>query len=225
MEQYFNALVVTKDTNDLSVRIGWCPEVVRLTNITEGKGLTWTRIMGNDSSLERVAAGDLTANTDKGIKLCQFTGPMKDMTADPTVIDPAEWYDANGITITADVAFLADDVVVLVEAWRSTNRRAVKGVHDGTTSSNTYFEDASYDFKKAGFKVGDIVYNQTNANYGFIKEITKPIDKAKFCRVYTATDRAGLNATAAADFDTSDVVFIIPIELEWYPLTDLTEMT
>src|SRR3990172_4991249 len=206
MEQYFNTLVVTKDTNDLFIRIGWCPEKVKLTNITEGKAVEWTRIMGNDASLERVAAGDITANTDKGIKLVEFTDLPKNLTADPSAIDPAEWYKANGIQITADVAFLADDVIVLVEAWRSTGPRVVKGVHDGTTSSNTYFEDASYDFKEAGFKVGDIVYNQTNANYGFVKEITKPLGKTKYCRIYTSTDRAGLNATAAADFDTSDEI-------------------
>jgi hypothetical protein len=182
-------------------------------------------MQGNDASFERVVAGDITVNTDKGIKLVQFTDTPLNTSSDPSAIDPAEYYKANGIQITSDVAFLADNNIVFVEAWKMQNT-FLKCTHDGTTSSNTYFEDASFDFLECGVSGNGqwLIYNLTNGNYAYIKEVRKPADSNKHCRLYTATDAAG-TATTAADFDTNDVCYVFPVSCAWYPLSDIGLMT
>jgi len=224
MENYFSTYAISMDTNDLFVLIGWCPEKVRLTT-ADGQQVLWYRLLGNDASFERVAAGDITASTGAGIKLVKFTDTALNTSSDPSTVDPANYIDANGIQITSDVAFLANDAIVFVEAWRMC-KPFLRAVHDGTTSSNTYFEDASFDFHELGVCGNGkwLIYNQTNANYAYIKEVTKPLGKTKYCRLYTATDAAG-TATTAADFDTSDVCIIFPVDAAWYPLSDVGLMT
>lgn len=228
-DTYFSQYAVCMDAADLFVRIGWCPDKVKVTIVDTGAGVTWFRPMGNDSGLDRVAAGDLTGNTDKGIKLCKFDyGTPKDQNAaatDPSEVQPEKWYEADGVIVTSDATFLADDKVVLVEAWRTNHGHVIKAIADGGSNSNTYFEDGSIDFLAAGVKQGDIVYNQSNGNYCYVKSIIKPVGEKNFCRIYTSTDQAGENATAAADFDDNDVIFIFPAESMWYPLSDVGAMT
>jgi len=229
MNPTYSGVHVTMDTNDLSIRLGFAPDWVKIKSVATGVGLFWHRAMGNDAGWDRVAAGDVTVNTDKGVKLVQFddgSGLPSAQTGDPTVISTDEWYKADGIVITSDATFLADDTVVHVEAGMD-DKFFCKGVHDGTTSSNTYFEDSSIDFTLAGVSGGGkcIVYNQTNGNYAYIGEITRPQGKTKDCRVYTYTDAACTSATTAADFDTSDVCYIFRVDEMGYPLSDVGLMT
>jgi len=225
MAKYANGYLVVMDTNDSFVRTGFCPEKVRITYLADGQDNLWVRMLGNDASLSRVAAGDRTANTDKGIKLVQFTDEPLNISADPSAVDPGEFYKANGFQITSDVAFLADDTIIFWEAW-GMDDVWVKCTHDDTTSSNTFAGDASYCFKEIGVTPGNwIVYNQTNGNYAYVKSIAKKTANAtKYSRIYTATDREG-TATTAADFDTSDVFFVFPVSSAWWPLSDIGLMT
>lgn len=212
------------DTNDCFIKIGWCPEVVRITKLSDGQDNLWTRLMGNDASLSRVAAGDRTANTDKGIKLVLFTDDPLDASEDPSAVDPSEWWKANGIQITSDVAFLADDNIVLVEAWRMQSTW-MKITHDGGDNCNTYCQDGSFDFRDAGVNPGDIVYNLTNGNYAFVKSLVKPSGLSKYCRIMLAEDVRGETATASADVDDADVLYVIPRSRAWYPMSDIGLMT
>jgi len=226
MDNYFSTYVVTMDSNDIFVPIGWCPDVVRVTNIYDGQDNLWTRLMGTDGGLERAAAGDRNLRTDKGIKLVKFTDSVLNTTSDPSEVDPSNWVEANGIQITSDAAMMNDNYVVLVEAWRM-NNVFIKATHDGTTSSNTYFEDASFDFLELGVSGNGqwLIYNiTTNCDYAYVKSVTKPMGKSKHCRIYTATDAAG-TATTAADFDTGDICYIFPVSAAWYPMSDIGLMT
>ena len=101
----------------------------------------------------------------------------------------------------------------------------MKGVHDGATNSNTYFQDNSVDFKDNGVCGGQqwLIYNRTNTNYAYVGEVQKPAGKSKYCRL-TLTDAAG-NATTAADIDTSDVVIVMPKQYAQYPMSDYGLMT
>jgi len=224
MKDYYSNYVFTMDTNDVFVHLGFCPEKVKITKLSDGQDNLWCRLMGNDASLSRVAAGDRTANTDKGIKLVQFPdGPLA-ITADPSAVDPAEFYKANGIQITADVGFLADDNVVLVEAWRI-QTPILKITHDGGDNCNAYCQDASFDFLECGVSGNQafIAYNLTNGNYAYVGEVQKPSGQGKHCRL-TLTDAAG-NAMASADVDDNDVLYIVPVGAVQYPLSDLGIMS
>lgn len=224
MHDYFCQYVATMDANDLFVKIGFCPEVVKITKLSDGQDNVWCRLMGNDASLARVAAGDRTAVTDKGIKLVEFTDDPINLSSDPSAVDPTEFYKANGIQITADVAFLADDNIVLVEAWRM-QKIFLKAVHDGGDNKNTYFQDASFDFKDAGVSGGQswLIYNLSNGNYAYVGEVLKPEGQSKYCRL-TTTDASG-NATTAADFDDNDICYVFPVGAAWYPMSDIGLMT
>lgn len=224
MTNYRNGYVVTMDTNDLFIYLGFCPEKVRLYN-ADGKQVVWYRMQGSDASFERVVAGDITVNTDKGIKLVQFTDTPVNTSSDPTAIDPGEFYKANGIQLTSDIAFLADNTVCFYEAWGMTGGPVIKCTHDDTTNSNTYCGDASYDFRDIGVTPNNwIVVNATNGDWAYVKEVARPSGSRKYSRLYTATDRDG-TATTAADFDTGDVFYVMPITEMWYPMSDVGAMT
>jgi len=224
IERYSNIIPIM-DTNDSFVKIGFCPDVVRVTKLSDGQDIVWARVMGADTALERVAAGDRTLTSDKGIKLVQFTEMIgMDESSDPSAVDPVEYYKANGIQITADETFMEDDKLCLVEAWRLNHLWIGPCVHDGTTSSNTYGEDRSFDFLELGVSPNWIVYNQTNGDYAYVKEVIRPMGQTKHCRVYTATDTSG-TATTAADFDTADVFYIFPRAAAPYPMSDIGLMT
>lgn len=222
---YFCSPSITMDTNDSFIYIGWAPEVVRIMNLTDGQDNYWCRMLSNDGSISRVAAGDRTVNTGAGVKLVQFdyNEPLL-QTSDPTVIAEDEWYKANGIQLTSDIAFLGDDDVIMVEAWRPSGRRVIRAVHDGTTSSNTYMEDRSIDFLKSGVQAGDVVYNQTNGDYAYVGEVQRPSGQKKYCRLTLVTSQGG-NATTAADIDTSDVLYVYPPQRFPYPVGDIGLMT
>jgi len=231
-DQYFSVTIPMMNTLDHYIRIGFAPDVVRLTNLYDGQRIIWNRAehghyqgAAATGGLAIVVTGGVALGTAlAGVVLCKFIEPPTDLThggAVPAVVDGTNWIDANGIKICQTAALLTDNKLLMVEAWRMTYI-LLKAYHDGTTSSNTYFEDSSYDFRELGVCGNGkwIIHNQTNSNYAFIKSVVKPAGKTKWCRLYTATDQAG-TATTAADFDTSDVCYIFPIEACPYPAATL----
>lgn len=221
MKEHFSTYVVTMDGQDCYVKIGFCPDVVRITKLSDGQDNLWCRMLGNDGAIVRAVAGDRTITTDKGIKLVKFSDESINQTSDPEVVDAGNWIDANGIMITGDVGFLADDNIVLVEAYRM-DTLWIKATHDGTTSMN-YLEDSSYDFKELGVSGGQtfICYNLTNGDYAYVLNVVKPAGKTKFCRLTLGTADGTAYTTAEADIDTSDVCYIFPVSAAQYPLSDL----
>lgn len=235
-EQYFVNIAPMTDTADLFMRIGFCPDVVRLTGLTDGKRFVWNRIAHGASGGAAhsggisigVTGGAALVGASTGIVLCEFTEDVTDLThggSDPAIVDATNYIDANGIKLSSTLDLLKTDHFVMVEAWRMTFPW-IKGVHDGTTSSNTYFEDSSYDFRKLGVSGNGLwmIYNQTNGNYAYVKKVVKPAGQTNWCRIETATDQDG-TATTAADFDTSDVCYIFPIEAAPFPMSDVGAMT
>jgi len=232
-DNYYVNIWPMTDTADLFVRIGWAPDVVRLTSLTEGKRFIWNRIAHGATGGAAasggisigVTGGAALVGASTGIVLCKFTTDPINTTSDPEIVDATNWIDANGIKLSSTVDMLKSDHLIMIEAWRM-QYIWLKGVHDGTTSSNTYFEDSSYDFKELGVSGNGqwLIYNQTNGNYAYVKSVTKPAGKTKHCRIYTATDADG-TATTAADFDTSDVCWVFPIQAMCYPLGDIGIMT
>ncbi|MBW2036423.1 MAG: hypothetical protein JRI41_02925 [Deltaproteobacteria bacterium] len=208
------------------LRLGWCPAKVILQGSVEEDSSVWTIDLTAAYGIESIDSTGVTElTTDTGITLVQFEGDADTIpTSAPTSLEPAEYYKANGIAVAASAACNVDGNPFTVHAFRL-NVPIVKGIHDGTTSSNTYFEDSSVDFIEAGVSGNGkfIIINETNDNMAYVGEITKPAGKDKYCRIYTYEDESLTTATAAADFDTSDVVFIIPRMYAQYP--PITAMT
>jgi hypothetical protein len=227
MDNYFSCYAAITNTADLFINIGWCPDKVLVRSLTDGGGFEWYRLQGDACGFTLANAGDRALVSSAGVSLVQFTESSIDTSSDPSSVDPSNWIDANGIQLAAAMDFFADEEIVMIEAWRI-NYPWIRCVHDGTTSSNTYFEDGSFDFLELGVSSNGqwIIYNQTNGNYAYIKSITKPADSTKYCRLYTALS-AGVDASAttAADFDTNDVCFVFPANCGIYPISDLTIMT
>jgi len=216
--------VIGMDTNDIFVRLGFCPEVVRITQLDQGEVVTWCRMLGNDAGIH-VDSGTDTVNSDKGIKLVQFDeGKIADdATSDPSAVTQDEWYKANGIQITSDVAMLEDDHLYLLEAW-GMDMPVIQITHDGGDATNTYVEDSSVDLRHAGVSSGWVVYNQTNGNYAYVGEVKRPAGESKYCRATLVTSRGG-NATTAADIDDDDVIYLFPEGYLTYPKSDIGAMS
>lgn len=211
------------DTNDLFAKLGYVPAMVRITNLNDGTGLLWAIAMGNDACLTRAAAGDHALATDKGIKLVKFTARRgMDESSDPEAVEVGRWQEANGIQITADATFLADDKLMAIEVFPM-EQVIVRAVHDGDSNSNSYLQDSSIDFEQAGVSAGWIVYNQSNGNYAYVGSITKPSGYKNACRVNTVDSNG--DATTAADFDAADVVFLYSPDYAAYPMSDIGAMT
>jgi len=225
MDNYFSTYAIVMNTKDLFINIGWCPDRVLITNTYDGTGFEWFRIQRNVYGLTRAAAGEKALVTADGINLVKFTDTAIATSSDPASVDASNYIDANGIMLDQDLAGFADDIIYMVEAWRM-NAPWIMCIHDGTTNSHLYFEDASFDFFDLGVSGNGqwLIYNQTNGNYAYIKSVTKPMGKSKNCRIYTATDAAG-TATSAADFVTSDVCFVFPVSAAQYPMSDIGLMT
>jgi len=100
-----------------------------------------------------------------------------------------------------------------------------RGVHDGTTSSNTYFEDTGVDFRELGVSGGQnwVIFNTTNNNYAYVKSLQKS-STGRYGRLNTSKDLLG-TATSAADFDTGDVCLVMNKKYIQYPLSDYGLMT
>ena len=223
MANHFSCQIPGMDTNDIFIKLGFCADYVRVTNWADGVELQWARHQGNDNCIARVAAGDRTVTSGSGIKLVKF-GEMSphSITSDPSEVEAGQWNDADGIQITSDAALLGNDQILLIEAW-GMDWPMIRAVHDGGDTTHTYIQDSSIDFRDAGVSTGWIVYNQTNGNYSFAGEVQKPSGYTKYCRV-TLVEADG-TATAAADIDDDDVLFLYPKDCLGYPLSDLGAMT
>ena len=212
-------------------RFGFCPCKVKVTGLVEEDMSEWyIPMLASPDNIETTDDSGIRAldGTD-GIYLCQFDdepGSLPGSGGTPTVLEPAHWYKANGVKITASVPAIANGNPYVVEAWRM-DVPIVRCVHDGTTSSNTYFQDSSVDLLEAGVSGNGshIVINETNDNYAYTGLITKPAGEANYCRCTTFEDANMNTATAAADFDTDDVLIIIPVMYAQSPLSGVGLMT
>jgi len=208
-------------------RLGWCPSRVDIQGSAEEDSVVWTIDLAAGYGVESVDTDTtnaaLTAAT--GITLVHFDDASDTLpTAAPTSVEPGRWWEVNGIGIGASAAANADGNPFTVHAFRM-HVPIIRAVHDGTTSSNTYFEDSSIDFLEAGVSPNGkfIILNESNDNMGYVGTITKPAGKTRYCRIYTYEDENLSVATAAAAFDTADVCYIIPRQYVQYPL--ITAMT
>lgn len=212
------------DTNDLFLFIGFCPDYVEVENLETGNRFKWARHLDNDNALEIASTGTAALTSGAGIKLVKFTGEPWSLTADPSAVNSDEWYDANGIQITSDAALLADDDMLVVKAYRM-DEPIIRSVHDGGSNKNTYWQDSSMDFKKAGVSGGQtwIIYNKSNGNYAFIGAVQKPTGQSKYCRL-TVVNSAG-DALTAFDSDDNDIAIIMKKSACAYPMSDIVAAT
>jgi len=209
--------------------LGWCPAKVLIQGSVEEDSVVWTIDMAAGYGVESVDSDTTNAalTSATGITLVKFTNSANAFpTAAPSAVEPGRYWEANGIMIGASAAANVDGNPFTVQAFRMTVP-IVRAVHDGTTSSNTYFEDSSIDFMEAGVSGNGqfIIINESNDNYAFVGEITKPAGKDKYCRIYTYENADLSTATAGADFDTADVCYIIPMQHVQYPLSGIGLMT
>ncbi len=224
MKEHVILPIIGQGANDIFVRLGFCPDVVKLTEWATGLGVEWFRGQGNDTSITRVAAGDRTVQTAQGIKLVYFEDIPHKLTADPTSVEAGDWANANGIQLTSDLTGLTDHALMMLEAWRI-DSPFVRSVHDGGDAVHTYWQDTSMDFSINGVCGGQtwILMNLTNTNYAHIGAVQKPTGLSKYCRL-TLVDSAG-NPMSAADIDDDDVMIAMPKDSAQYPLSDYGHMT
>lgn len=208
------------------LRTGWCPSKVIIQGSVEEDSEVWTIDLAAGYGLESIDSSGITALTAAtGITLVKFDDASDVLpTSAPSSVEPGRWWEANGISIGASAAANVDGNPFTVHAFRM-NVPIIRAVHDGTDSSNTYFEDSSIDFFEAGVSGNGkfILINENNDNMAYVGKITKPAGKDNYCRIYTYEDEDMAVATAAADFDTGDVIYIIPRQYVQYPL--ITAMT
>lgn len=210
-------------------RLGFVPARVNIQGEAEEDSVVWTIDYAAGYGVESVDTNTtnavLTAAT--GITLVKFTdepGSMPGSGGAPSTVEPGRFWEANGIMVGASAACNADGNPFTVQCFRM-HVPIIRAVHDGTTNSHTYFEDSSIDFFEAGVSANGkfILINESNDNCAYIGRIVKPSGQTRYCRLYTYEDERSDTATAAADFVTSDVCFIIPREYVQYPL--ITAMT
>jgi hypothetical protein len=211
-------------------RTGWAPAYVEIKGAVEEDDAEWNFMIVPAGSIEVVdSTGIRTLGTTDGLGLCKFSDGLGDVPGaggTPSDIENGRFWEANGFYIDDGVVAIADGNPYLVRAYQM-DGVFVRGVHDGTTSSGTYFEDASIDFRAAGVSGNGkfIIINESNDNYAYVGPITKPAGKANYCRIYTYEDENLVTATAAADFDTNDVCYIIERAYVQHPLSGIGLMT
>lgn len=233
--EYFSNIVPMTNTADLFVRTGFAPDVVRLTNLYDGKKFLWNRCehghyqgAAASGGLATVVTGGVALTTTAaGIALCKFTENADDLThdgSDPATVDGTNFTDGNGIKCCQTMDLLADDQLLLVEAWRM-NFIWLKLYHDGGTTQ-LFAQDSSYDFRELGVSGNGrwLLYNQSNGNYAYVKKITQPAGKTRHCRLTLALNTDG-DATTAAAMADNDVCYVFPIDAAPYPMSDVGKMT
>ena len=235
MREYYTCPIIAQGSNDIFLKIGFCPDVIRITEWATGLEMLWYRLQGIDTGITITAAGDKTVQTDQGIVLGSIEKAHGEaMTADTdfTAFSDSNWAEdgltANAVKLTSDMTGLTDHALLMFEAFRMAEP-VIRSVHDGGDAVHTYWQDASIDFRELGVsgmaaKCGWVLYNLTNTNYCYIYDVVKPAGQHKYCRLMTAEAADG-TPTAAADFDDDDVALILPTRIAQYPLSDYGLMT
>jgi hypothetical protein len=195
-------------------RIGFCPSFVKLIATRDSEDTD----------------GNRDIQSTNGISLCAFTAPWADYldgsASAPSAVEPGRWYEANGIIVGTSCKCNANGLPYIGIAYPMSGR-CIRAVHDGPTSSNTFFQDSSIDFHESGVEGGGtwiIINITTNDNYAYIDAIQRPAGQTRYCRLTTTTSAGGA-ATTAADFDTGDVCLILPLDEVQYPLSGIGVMT
>lgn len=235
MKDYYTIPIIAQGSNDIFIKLGFCPDVIRITEWATGLGIMWYRLRGLDTAITRVAAGDRTVQTDQGIVLGSMQPAHGEvMTADSefTAFSDSNWsedgMDCNAVKLTSDLTGLTDHALLQFEAWRMCEP-VIRAIHDGGNNSNTYFQDSSIDFRELGVSAQHdraqwLLYNTSNNNYCYVKDVVKPAGQRKYCRLLSAEATDG-TPTASADFDDGDVVLVLPRRIAQYPLSDYGLMT
>lgn len=210
--------------------LGFCPARVDIQGSVEEDAVVWTIDMAAGYGAESIDSTGVTElTTATGITLVKFSdepGALPGSGGTPSAVEPGRWHEANGIAIGASAAANVDGNPFTVLCFRMTVP-IVRAVHDGTSGADTYFEDSSIDFFEAGISDNGkfILINESNDNYAYVGAITKPSGKSNYCRIYTYEDESLATATAAADFVTSDVIYIVPRQWVQHPLSGIGLMT
>lgn len=205
-------------------KTGFAPARVNIQGEAEEDSVVWTIDYEAGYGVESVDTNTTNAvlTTATGITLVKFDdepGSMPGSGGTPSAVEPGRFWEANGIMVGASAACNVNGNPFTVQCFRM-NIPIVRAVHDGTSGANTYFEDSSIDFFEAGISDNGkfILINESNDNMAYVGTITKPSGKNKYCRIYTFEDENLSVATAAADFVTNDVIFIIPRQWSQHPL-------
>lgn len=211
-------------------RLGWCPGFVKVINFVDGDEVLWCPLIPEEYSVNIAGStGNRSLGTSAGIRLVKFNdepGSLPGSGGTPSDLENGHWWKANGIEVAATAIAIGNGEPFCVEAYRMTVP-IIRAVHDGTTDSDTYFEDSSIDFLEAGVSPNGkfILINESNDNYAYVGAITKPAGQANHCRIYTYEDEGLVTANDGANFDTDDVIYIIPREWVQYPLSGIGLMT
>ena len=235
MQDYYQVPIIAQGSNDIFVKLGFCPDVIRITEWASGLEIMWYRLQGPDTAITATAAGDKSVQTSQGVYLGSINKmTAAEMTADSDFtafsdVNPVEdGMTANAVKLTSDLTGLTDHALLQFEAWRM-QEPVFRSIHDGGDTVHTYWQDSSIDFKELGVSgpaaaCNWLLYNLTNLNYAYIKDVQKPSGQSKYCRLLLAEAADG-TATAAADIDDGDVALILPIRIAQYPLSDYGLMT
>ena len=87
-EEYFTNVVYMMDGKDIFIRIGWAPDVVKITNLYDGQRFIWSRVdHGVSGGLGIDVTGGVVLVTTEGIGLCNFSDDPVTQSSDPTAID------------------------------------------------------------------------------------------------------------------------------------------
>lgn len=234
MRDYFTCPIIAQGANDIFLKIGFCPDVVRITEWATGLEMMWYRLQGIDTSITIVAAGDKTVQTGEGVVLGSINAAHgEEMTADTdfTAFTNSNWAEndltANAVKLTSDLAGLTDHALLQFEAWRMMEP-IIRSVHDGG-ASHVFWQDTDIDFRELGVSSQDgraqwLLYNMSNNNYAYIKEVVKPVGQTKYNKLLLAEAADG-TPTAAAAIADADVALILPRRIAQYPLSDYGLMT
>jgi len=197
MECFKTFPVIAQGANDIFLKVGWCPDIIKFTEWATGLGGIWYRLQGKDTAISRVAAGDRTVQTAKGFYLGHIPMKMDEMDADAdfTAFTDVNWkedgMEANAVKVASDVVGMTDHALIL-------------------------------DFLELGVVSSTppqwLVYNLTNQDYAYVGVVQKPSGQQKHCRA-TLVNAAG-TAMAAADIDDDDVLLLLPKYAAQYPLSD-----
>ena len=198
---------------DIPLRIGFCPDHVLVVKIGVGIEDLWYRTMAAGSEIGRTASGTRTYTSTAGITPISVIGEVGSEVV--TAKESGDYFNINGFQVDAGAAVNGDTIPLEWYAWGS-GIFPIRTVHDGGDTCNTYWQDASLDFRDLGVTKGMVLINIDNDDRVVIESIEKPYGEDKYCRLNFAV-------ALTADIDDDDVGIIVPPEDE--QLASITDMT